>query len=588
MYLVLLVSVGLCVTAFLQFILSVTRVRVPLGIAAALSGLPLLVGAIGTWFGISLALTAIDFSNPQMRSALSTQGLIIALYPTIAGALFTSLLTTLYALVVGLAATLAPGEDARFTPIHGTLGVLYVGAGLISFVLGSFLLSLTLVGLGFAVFFANLRTPRNPDSIDSSRLAGVRVGVNALALLAIASGGLFELLFTYTGFTLAAIRVSSELRMAMQAHGIVSLWWSLAFAGALGLGVISLAVSIGMNHKQLNGKRAALSAGLFGVSLLPLIGILLVLTPNALLLHEQSTPYEQIRSPLIAAAGLTLPTYQGKNTIRLFEQPVLQIGPSGMTYNDQPIHDLSQLTPGESINLEADASTRLSDLAPLVPAIGKIPVYWTVDAVGPHLVETTLSSGPLPPGEDGFVPAGDQFVLIQRKGDKLVEIKRDDQLKTPLIHDATYHVWLPEKTLQEVISTIEPLITGRDSVVQHPEAPPAFTAASKTTDSPPELSLEGKGSLDPSQVVGTIEKSARMLQYCYERVLTKQPDLAGEFSVQFVITDSGSVRDPMIESTTLHNDEVEKCVIGRFKRMSFPAPEGGEVRVKFPIVFAPS
>ena len=36
MYLVLLVSVGLCVTAFLQFILSVTRVRVPLGIAAGL------------------------------------------------------------------------------------------------------------------------------------------------------------------------------------------------------------------------------------------------------------------------------------------------------------------------------------------------------------------------------------------------------------------------------------------------------------------------------------------------------------------------------------------------------------------------
>ena len=55
--------------------------------------------------------------------------------------------------------------------------------------------------------------------------------------------------------------------------------------------------------------------------------------------------------------------------------------------------------------------------------------------------------------------------------------------------------------------------------------------------------------------------------------------------VQFTIGLDGQVTSTKIASTTLGSPTVEDCILRRFARMQFPRPRGGEVTIKYPLIF---
>jgi hypothetical protein len=93
------------------------------------------------------------------------------------------------------------------------------------------------------------------------------------------------------------------------------------------------------------------------------------------------------------------------------------------------------------------------------------------------------------------------------------------------------------------------------------------------------------GSLDKELIRRVIRAHANEIRYCYELELAKNPGLWGKVSVNFVISPTGSVQSAKVKETTLNNQNVENCIIGKVKGWKFPEPKGGGiVIVTYPFI----
>ena len=119
---------------------------------------------------------------------------------------------------------------------------------------------------------------------------------------------------------------------------------------------------------------------------------------------------------------------------------------------------------------------------------------------------------------------------------------------SPVLHS-------PKRTSQEVLSTGQPLILG---------------------------------GLDRSLIDAVIRKNLSQIRYCYQRALSRQPNIEGKVVVKFVIARDGSVSKSTIKSSSLGSQAVESCIVGRFRRFQFPKPSGGIVIVSYPFSFSNS
>ena len=107
-----------------------------------------------------------------------------------------------------------------------------------------------------------------------------------------------------------------------------------------------------------------------------------------------------------------------------------------------------------------------------------------------------------------------------------------------------------------------------------------------TVDSSDEVTIS---SLDPSRVDAAIRKQLARIQWCYERALPRDPSLAGKIVVAFRIGPDGRAADTRVETSTLHDGDVERCVVERFSSIPFPSPKGGgSVSVHYPLLFKSS
>jgi hypothetical protein len=70
---------------------------------------------------------------------------------------------------------------------------------------------------------------------------------------------------------------------------------------------------------------------------------------------------------------------------------------------------------------------------------------------------------------------------------------------------------------------------------------------------------------DPESVMAVVNSHRAAIEYCYQRALRKNPNLKGKISLKFIITPSGSIKDVIILSSTLHDPSVEKCIIAKIK-----------------------
>ena len=95
-----------------------------------------------------------------------------------------------------------------------------------------------------------------------------------------------------------------------------------------------------------------------------------------------------------------------------------------------------------------------------------------------------------------------------------------------------------------------------------------------------------KGCLKPTTVRRVLSRYQSQARYCYEKELTRNPNLAGKVTAEFVIGPTGSVMQSKIQSTTLQNSNVEKCLLRSVSKMKFPACQGGgNAYVTYPWIF---
>jgi pSer/pThr/pTyr-binding forkhead associated (FHA) protein len=96
------------------------------------------------------------------------------------------------------------------------------------------------------------------------------------------------------------------------------------------------------------------------------------------------------------------------------------------------------------------------------------------------------------------------------------------------------------------------------------------------------------GALDKSLIDAVIKRHMNQIRYCYQRELTKNPNLGGKVVVKFVIAKDGSVSKASTKTSSMGNKTVENCINGRFMRFKFPEPKGGGiVIVSYPFIFQP-
>jgi outer membrane biosynthesis protein TonB len=93
----------------------------------------------------------------------------------------------------------------------------------------------------------------------------------------------------------------------------------------------------------------------------------------------------------------------------------------------------------------------------------------------------------------------------------------------------------------------------------------------------------------PREVIRRVlRQNVAPIRACYEKALRAKSDLAGRVVVRFEIDAAGNVAtSESTSATTLASADAVACVVGAFKPLVFPEPEGGAVIVTYPIVFAP-
>jgi TonB family protein len=94
------------------------------------------------------------------------------------------------------------------------------------------------------------------------------------------------------------------------------------------------------------------------------------------------------------------------------------------------------------------------------------------------------------------------------------------------------------------------------------------------------------GSLDKEIIRRVVHLHMNEVKYCYDQELVRKAGLEGRLSVQFVISPVGQVLTSVVQSSTLGNVYVEKCVTDAVKRWPFPKPQqGGIAIVSYPFNF---
>jgi TonB family protein len=74
------------------------------------------------------------------------------------------------------------------------------------------------------------------------------------------------------------------------------------------------------------------------------------------------------------------------------------------------------------------------------------------------------------------------------------------------------------------------------------------------------------GARDVAQVSAIVYSHSQAIQYCYERELKRSPELKGKVVVRFTILPTGTVANATIVSSTLNNEDVERCLLSRISR----------------------
>lgn len=100
-----------------------------------------------------------------------------------------------------------------------------------------------------------------------------------------------------------------------------------------------------------------------------------------------------------------------------------------------------------------------------------------------------------------------------------------------------------------------------------------------------ETGTDIQGRLPPEVIKRIIRANFPRFRACYEQGLKKDPGLKGTVAVRFIIDTTGAVESANLSGGSMSDGQVSSCVLGVYRTLSFPEPEGGKVMVTYPIDF---
>jgi TonB family protein len=94
-------------------------------------------------------------------------------------------------------------------------------------------------------------------------------------------------------------------------------------------------------------------------------------------------------------------------------------------------------------------------------------------------------------------------------------------------------------------------------------------------------------SLDRDALGRFIRERLPSIRVCYDRELKLNPSLKGKVVVRFDVTPAGRVGNGAIESDSMNDERVSRCILTLMKGWSFPFHPSENTTVSFPFVFQP-
>jgi TonB family protein len=94
------------------------------------------------------------------------------------------------------------------------------------------------------------------------------------------------------------------------------------------------------------------------------------------------------------------------------------------------------------------------------------------------------------------------------------------------------------------------------------------------------------GELDKETVRRYIQTKMDQVRWCYQQEVQKNPDLAGQVKIEWIILPTGKVTAVRVGVSSLGSQAVEQCLMSRVATWQFPSPKGGgTVKVSYPFIF---
>jgi hypothetical protein len=123
-----------------------------------------------------------------------------------------------------------------------------------------------------------------------------------------------------------------------------------------------------------------------------------------------------------------------------------------------------------------------------------------------------------------------------------------------------------------------------------PDPDPATQKVEPTTQ--PEDGVEATGTyegvLDAAALAPVFSARRLDLYGCYEAGKAKNRYLKGDVKIRFEITAAGAARELVVESSTMGDDAVERCLVDILSKLAYPKPKGGSVLAEYPLSIQPS
>jgi TonB family protein len=112
----------------------------------------------------------------------------------------------------------------------------------------------------------------------------------------------------------------------------------------------------------------------------------------------------------------------------------------------------------------------------------------------------------------------------------------------------------------------------------HKNTPSAHTAKSNTVSA-------ATGTMNPEELAGFVNSKFASVRACYERRLKVNSALQGIVDLRITVLPSGKVAGVYVNSDSVGDSQMLKCVKSTVKKWRFPKPEGGKIIFDKPFNF---